>query len=262
MAIDPQFIDVIPPSEMRTCLPRTDRLGASWPIYEDQVDTIPRSEWPALAAQQDRSLQPLVRKIKDQGQEGSCASNACSGAAEAITVKQFGIEAWIELSAMSLYKRVASSAQSGSTINDNIREISTRGILPTDTPQNKARFAHTHPNTGFGRSLPTDWEVTANRFRILEWFDVASMDGFVSAILRGAPVFYGRAGHAIFAVSVKTENGIWYLKYANSWGEWGEDGFGYDSESFVRGSIQSYGAVAPRVVSTWDDWLIPREMAA
>jgi len=257
MAIDPAWINVAPPTRLQSCLPRSDTLGASWPIYEDAVGVIPRNEWPGLVAQQGRTMQPLVRKIKNQGQEGSCASNGCSGAAESLYVKQFGPENWVELSAMSLYKRVASSAQSGSTINDNIREISTRGVLPADNTENRARFKHVHSNTGFAKALPSGWEETAKLFRVVEWFDVRNMDGFISAIFRGAPVFYGRAGHAIFAVSVVYTGGEWAVKYANSWGDWGEDGFGYDTESFVRGAIQSYGAVAPRVVTAWDPELIP-----
>lgn len=258
MPIDPSLIDAATPRGGGLCLPRTDRLGATWPIYEDVIDVIPRSSWPALVAEQGLSLQPMVQKIKDQGQEFSCASNACSGGAEVLLTKQFGRENWVELSAISLYKRVASSAGDGSTINDNIREISTRGILPTDSDINKALFAHTHPNTGFSRALPSGWETTATLFKVTEWFDIASMDGFISCILRGAPVFYGRASHAICAVWVVSQGGKYLIKYANSWGDWGEGGFGYDTESSLAAAIGSYGAVAPRSITLWSDDLMPK----
>ncbi len=261
--IRPEWVDVPTPPELRTCLPRTDRLGATWPVYEEAVPIIPRSEWSELIGPPERSLRPLVQRIKNQGQEGSCASNACSGAAETLQVKQWGAFGWVELSAISLYKRVASSAQSGSTINDNIREINSRGILPADTLRNrefvaKGYFRHVHPNTGFNLRLPDGWEETAIKFRVTEWWDIGSVEGMVSAWLRGMPVFYGRAGHAIFMVDVRLDGSRAMLCYANSWGEWGDHGFGWDTEAYVQSAISTYGAVAPRTMTDWRDGLLPQ----
>lgn len=261
--INPAWIDVSPPENERFCLPRTDRLGAAFPVYEDAVGIIPRSEWPAMLAEKGRAMRPLVQKIKNQKQEGTCASNACGQGGEVVLVKQFGPEHWVELSAVSLYKRVAPNAQSGSTINDNIREISARGILPADTPANRklveaGYFKHVHPAVGFSVPLPAGWEETAKLFRVPEWFDVRSFEGFVSAILRGAPVFYGRASHAILGVWAVIDQGRLLIEYANSWDvTWGDQGFGYDSESFISGAISSYGAVAPRSVTLWRPGLMP-----
>lgn len=261
--INPAWIDVVPPESERFCLPRTDRLGAAFPVYEDTVGIISRSEWPALLAEKGRALRPLVQKIKSQKSEGTCASNACGQGGEVIMVKQFGPENWVELSAVSLYKRVASNAQSGSTINDNIREISARGILPADTPANRELvsqgfFKHVHPAVGFSVPLPAGWEETAKLFRVTEWWDIRSIEGFVSAILRGAPVFYGRDGHAILGVWAVMEQARLLIEYANSWDEtWGDHGFGYDSESFISGAIGSYGAVSPRTMTLWRPGLLP-----
>jgi hypothetical protein len=63
---------------------------------------------------------------------------------------------------------------------------------------------------------------------------VRSYDGFITALLRGYPVVYGRSGHSICAVRPVFKGNKLYVKYANSWGNWGENGYGYDSENMIR----------------------------
>ncbi|QDU97540.1 C1 family peptidase [Lignipirellula cremea] len=237
------------------CLPRSDHCGDLFQVLEDAVPVIDRSEWEDRF-QQLPDLALLVRKIKNQGQEGSCASNATVQAYEIVLNQQFGLRQWVEFSAMSLYKRVGRTAGGGSMISDNLQQLSQKGILPLTTDANQRRFPHTHPATGFGRSLPSGWEATARKFRAPEWFDIRSFDGFMSALLLGFPVVYGRAGHAICGVRGERRDGQWRVKYANSWGaQWGDHGFGYDSESFISGAISSYGAFAVRAVAVQSDFL-------
>lgn len=233
------------------CLERSDRLGATFPILEDQP------HFQVLTAQQRQKLiplhvpmAPLVQKIKNQKQEGSCASNAALAVFELVMAFMGGVENWVEMSAMSLYKRVGQNAQSGSTINDNLRELVANGALPVDSPENRARFQHTHPATGFGVPLPPGWIKTGNLFLMVEWFDVATWDGLLSALLYKMPVLYGRAGHAICGVDPVLKDGAEFIKYQNSWSaQWGDRGFGLDSRRAVESSIPSYGAWAGRVVA-------------
>jgi len=238
------------------CLPRVDACGDLFAVFEDAVPVIPRGEWRGLFESLP-DLSRLVKKIKNQGQEGSCASNATVQAYEIVFNLQFGVRRWIEFSAMSLYKRVGRTAQSGSVVGDNLKEIRDRGILPVDNPENRARFDCVHPATGFGRRLPSNWEETAAQFRAVEWFDISSFDGFMTALLLGYPVVYGRAGHAICGVRGVERSGAWHVKYANSWGPWGENGYGYDSERFISGAIRSYGAFAIRSVAVHSDFVSP-----
>ena len=41
-------------------------------------------------------------------------------------------------------------------------------------------------------------------------------------------------------------DGQYVLKYVNSWGAWGDAGYGYDTEKYVSRSIRAYGCYAPR----------------
>jgi len=238
------------------CLPRDDSCGAVFSVFEEAVPVIDRSQWAAgFAALPD--LSSLVKKIKNQGQEGSCASNATVQAYEIVLNQQFGPARWIEFSSMSLYKRVGRSPMSGSLISDNLREVRDAGILPVDNAENRRRFDCVHPATGFHRSLPDRWQETGRLFRATEWFDIQSFAGLITALLLGFPVVYGRAGHAICGVRGVQRGGAWHVKYANSWGDWGEAGYGYDSESFVAGSIAAYGAFAVRAVAVSSEILTP-----
>ena len=70
----------------------------------------------------------------------------------------------------------------------------------------------------------------------------------MSALLAGFPVVGGRQGHAICYVRLVLVNGVLKLKYANSWGVWGDFGYGYDSLDLMAANIKSYGAWALRSV--------------
>jgi hypothetical protein len=94
----------------------------------------------------------------------------------------------VRFSPMSLYKRVGADAASESTIESNLIEMRERGILPQDTPGNRDLFDHVHPEHGLHRRLPRGWEKIARMFRLTEWFDIESVDGMVTALLRGWPV--------------------------------------------------------------------------
>lgn len=217
-------------------IPEVDPVGDE-PIFEDAIPLIPREQWASCIKAIDEnggSLDLLVTRIYNQGSEGSCVSNATCQAMEIAQAIRRGKKAVVHLSAISLYKRCGSGPGSGSMVSTNLKEILGVGVLPLDNEENKARFAHTMPNTGFYSKYPDGWKETAIRFRGNEVFDVRSYDGFITALLRGYPVVYGRSGHSICAVRPVYRNGTLYVKYANSWGNWGDDGYGYDSERMIR----------------------------
>ncbi len=208
------------------------------PSFEDAIPLIPRDQWPtAIKGIDDAggSLDLLVTRIYDQGREGSCVSNATCQTMEIAQAVRRGRSNVIHLSGISLYKRVGRSPGSGSMVSANLKEILARGVLPLKSPENDLLFKHTMPNTGFYSNYPAGWEQTAIRFRAHEVFDVRSYDGFITALLRGYPVCYGRSGHSICAVRPVYRNGKLFVKYANSWStSFGEGGFGYDSENMIR----------------------------
>jgi len=242
------------------CLPRDDKVGSVFPVLEDSgIDIYQRNDWEELL-EQAMSLEVLIGQIKDQGQEGSCASQATAQAMEIVWNLQHGQQSWVPLSPMSLYKRVGSSASSGSTIASNLVATRDVGILPLNTQANKEQFEHTHPAIGWNASLPSGWKNTAKKFRVTEWYDIASIDGLITAIINGWPVVYGRQVHAICSVLARwnRDRKIAEIKYANSWSpSWGDNGYGWDSEKVLRPAIPQYGAFCVRQVTVDDEFDAP-----
>lgn len=173
----------------------------------------------------------------------NCVSNATTSGHQCVQAKQKGKKKVVILSAMSLYKRVARSAGSGSMLSDNFAELNRRGALPQDTAENKARFAHTFPATGFNTPYPAGWESTGKLFTSIEAFELQSIAELVTASVNGFPIVVGRRGHSILYVRPVWRNSQVGFIYANSWDyDWGfaaggfSGGFGFDSYSIVRES--------------------------
>lgn len=249
--IDERFIDVEfdkqPEYTMGNLGPGDVRRMRS---FGEVCRTIPESEWKELAEKlvaTNSGCSAMVTRIYDQKQEGSCVANASCQAMEIVQGVQFGKDRVIQLSAISLYKRIGSSAQSGAYVGDGLEELAKRGALPLDTPENRERFGDkVMPNTGFREPYPQDWENTANYFRAVEWLEIKSLAELVSSLLTRFPVVVGREGHSICYCDYLPDGKV---KYANSWSMgWGENGFGYDTVKQVKKTIGG-GAWALRAVN-------------
>lgn len=243
-------VATVPRNKSTGCQRRATKVGRGvFPAYEDALPIIPRDEWPDRITEREPRRQTVddFGSVLDQDGEGSCASNATAQSAMDCLFMECGI--WVDLSAMSIYKRVGTGPDSGSTIEGNLKTIQLDGILPLNTPKNKAIFAHTHPAIGYDVKLPSGWRDTAKHFKAEEAWDIVSMSGFVSAILNGFTVVYGRGGHAICAFDVHWDSGLVVIEYCNSWGNWGDNGFGLDDEDYVAHALPYYGAWALRTIS-------------
>lgn len=209
------------------------RYGDSAPVY-------PEGEWKdraAAIAAAGGGCSARVTRIYDQKSEGSCVANACSQAHEICQAAQFGRDLVTHLSAMSLYQRIARSASSGAMVSDGLDEMAERGILPLDNPENRAKFGEqVMPNTGWRSARPSGWEATAKKFKAHEWYIVDSVAELISALINQHPVVVGRSGHSICYCDPVYDDGALFVKYANSWGDWGENGFGFDSLRMIRSS--------------------------
>lgn len=252
MQVDPRFLDVdfradpryvagdTAPSAARAFATGTNQLFGNQLGYEDKFGTIPESEWKSHIAAVDAAgggLDLMVNWIYNQRNEGSCVGNASCQALEISQSIQFGKDKSAKLSAISLYKRIGSSPGSGAMVSDALDELTKRGALPLDTPENRAKYGNAvMPATGFYTQWPDNWEATAKGFRIHESLVIRSVEGLVSAILCNRPVVVGRAGHSICYTRFGYKDGGLVAKYANSWGEWGDNGFGYDSMGMIRSS--------------------------
>lgn len=193
-------------------------------------------------------MDQLVVEIKSQLSEGSCVSQAFTQSNQVIQALQYGKDKITKLSAISLYKRIGRSPGSGAMVSDGIAEMRSRGILPLNTEENKAKYKHTMPNTGFYTPFPQGWEETAALFKGDEYYIVRTPQALFTALLKGCPVVVGRSGHSICYVRPMRKNGQRVVKYANSWStNWGDAGFGYDSSRMIAQSAQWAVAVVSTV---------------
>lgn len=261
LTIDPKFVDydfTKDPNYVQGYTGKqTDSMKACMASYGDVAHVYTDAQLKEAAAKikdAGGSASRLVTRILNQSQEGSCVGNGSTQGNQIVQAKQFGRDRVVQLSAMSLYKRIGRSAQSGAVVSDAWKEMQDRGIIPLDTPENKERFKHTHPATGFSKPLPQGWEETAAMFKGLEATIIDSMAELLSALVDGFPVIVGREGHCICYCDPLFEDGKWHVVYANSWGKWGqaaghmEYGFGVDTESQIKKS--SDWAYAIRSVTT------------
>lgn len=256
------------------CTPRTGKCQL--PVYEEafsaRMRDYPRTDWDDLL-NGNSSLETLIRWYHDQKQEGSCTANAADGGYETILSMQVGPQNCIKQSPIATYRWCSPGPKSGSNIEEIVEQFQKVGSLPEDTPENRARLKamglnekHVLQHTGYYQEFPAGWEETAAHFQIDEAYRVASFAGGMSALFDDFVVHYGRAGHSIFAVCPVKSGSVYYWKFGNSWnthpeGGWGEVGengirmFGFDSESFLKNAIASYGAVAYRSVKITESFL-------
>lgn len=247
------------------CVPRDfahEPLGSKRRVFGAVQDVIPEDQWDDLCDQKDAEgtwASELVTRVFNQGQEGACVSDTFSQMNEVTQASQFGKENVVHLSAISLYKRVGSSPQSGSMLSDNLDEMQRRGVLPLDTPENRQRFGTAvMPNTGFFSKWPANWEETAKQFASQESFDCGDYLQVGTALLKGYPVAYARDGHCILAIKFVGRGKNRKLAYLNSWGEWGDPtneeckfGIGYDSMRKFKAAAEGSIVVRTLVVPEW-----------
>lgn len=226
-------------------------FSADWLINE--------KDWRDVYEAKVKTNDFLVRynlKINDQNPESSCVCNAAETCIRVIYTRQLGTKWSIDFSPMSLYTRICSSRHSGSYMVDALNESKLNGILPERTEKNEKLFRHMlHQNTPWIREsqLPAGWQQTAKHFRPLEWHRLPKDDrAFMSALLQGMPICYGRDGHSIAALDPYWDEGNrrWLAKYAQSYGtETGDNGYQYDT----RRMWETDGAWCLRAMTVPDD---------
>jgi len=216
-----------PPGYRPGCLLRTSKAGdpAGFPIAEEQIEILPDDEIERLAALGAVDWSSCIRRITDQNGFGSCAGASGVKGLEACEQAQGNPD--IALNHLFVYHHTSGGVDGGSSIDDTLRFIQTDGCASEAVwPQSK----------GF-RAKPSQAAYDdAAKHKGIEAFDVVTSAGFKTCLLKHGPVAYGRQGHAILAVQCLPKGKI---KYANSWGDWGDKGYGIDNISAVN---WGYGA--------------------
>jgi len=217
------------------CLPRKSEFGKlkGCPVFRDVIDVIPQGEWQGLLEQHD-GLRQFVPAggVFDQGSVGSCAAESSN---QAISIARvFAGQPHVLFNPYFTYHTTSGGQDNGSTIDGNLAFLKGTGACPESVWSRSKGW----------RAIPSDeaYEAAAG-YRILEFFDLQTIEEAGTALLLGFPVVYGSDGHAKCFVRMETPRvGI----YCNSWSpEWGDGGFG--TERFDNVWWQ-YGAFAVRSV--------------
>lgn len=266
LVIDPRFVDVdleaearrlgFVPGDLASPKQRFTDKPPGFMTYGDEFEILPEAERTAAIEKMDEEggLENLVRWILNQKSEGSCVGNAETQAVMVSMAGQFGESNIVQLSACSAYKQIGRSPGSGADIGDALDKGSDVGILPLDTPENRARYGnHVMPATGFYTPWPDGWMATAKQFRIKKRLIITSVAQMEQAGINRHPVVVGRSGHSICYLRPSLKSGRGEL-YVNSWGDWGfaagghNSGFGFDSSGLVRSSASWAWAIVSTTV--------------
>lgn len=215
----------------RGCLPRKSRPGELCPMASERIKVIPRDQWADYA--QDASLTPFIKTVLDQDGVGSCATESSTGGVM-IDLAMAGVP-HVELNPWFIYQATSGGRDRGSSIDENLAFIRQYGIAPTSIWPRSKGWSTTPSEEAFAAAL---------EFRIEEFYDIASIDEMVSALLLGFPVIYGADGHSVCKVQHLDDTKGLDL---NSWGtSWGDNGLGVWAS--YRAVNWSYGAFAIRTV--------------
>jgi len=197
-------------------------------LQDQNIDPLTPSEWKPYIGK--IVLRPKRIYNLDQDGDTSCATGACCQTT--MITREYEGQERVKLNPLSLFRQVNHGQNRGSNIGDNMRAMQKVGALPEEFwPR----------SMGWKREPPKGWQEVAAFFRIDEEFWIKTVNGFATALLMPDPVEYGRRGHAITAVDLMKNFAI---RFANSWGNWGDDGFGIDN--LMRDFNIQYGAFAVR----------------
>jgi len=219
---------IVPDGQAKGCLPRKTRYGDICYPLSDRIETIDRSEWAGLIGAVE--LRPYVKKIFNQGRNGSCASEGTHQGCAIIRAWQ-GLK-FVEFNPLAAYGRLNGGRDNGSSIDENLQWVRDYGMLPESYwPRSK----------GWKASLPDGWKDVAKQYRVAEFFDIGTITEVGTALLKGFPVVFGWQGHCCVMTTLLDDR---TALYANSWATtWGDKGFGKIRLNDVN---FGYGAFAVR----------------
>lgn len=218
-----------PPAELLAsfaALPWFDEICAE--------DMVPRSEWKTRSEAVKADLRATVAEIYSQGRTSACVGFGTAQAVETTIYRRYGRRHRVPLSGMDIYSDIGNTLMSGAYIPDGIARASEIGVLPLRTLATAAKYAVTFPGLEYRWTRPEGWKNVAKLFRVKKAAKVQGAEMIVSALLRGRVVIVGRSRHCVPYVLYDFPN----AGYANSWSpEWGDAGFGYDSESTFKNLV-------------------------
>ena len=220
----------LPRGRKAGCLPRKSKPGEWCPLASEKIEIVPREDWEKF---KDTNVKPFIKQVLNQGSNGSCATESTTQATMICRAEQ-GLP-FVLLNPLFIYNTTSGGRDNGSSIDENLQFAREHGIAPESVwPRSK----------GF-KARPSDEAVKeALKYRIEEFYDIQTIEEFVSCLLKGFPVVWGANGHSVCkVVHLNDKEGV----DVNSWGtDWGTDGFGVWAP--YRQINWQYGAWAVRSV--------------
>lgn len=196
--------------------------------------------------------------VYDQGQLGSCTANAIAGAYEFDQIKEQEEEPFVPSRLFIYYNERKMEGtvdkDSGAEIRDGIKSINKIGVCPEkDWPYNIEKFTE----------QPSDeCYVIAENHKSVEYKKlIQDLEQLKQCLIQGYPFVFGfvvyescessstaktgyipmpkpgekiLGGHAIMAVGFNDE--IQHFIIRNSWGQWGDKGYGYMPYNYLINS--------------------------
>jgi hypothetical protein len=213
---------------------------------------IPDQFWDELCqtAAHKYQRERIAKPIYDQNSTGSCAAESANGGLNAIASRMG--QPLVLFNPLFVYHTTSGGRDNGSVIGDNVNFLLENGACPEEIwPRHK----------GFRAKPSSEAYEIAEFFKLLEAFYVETVAEFVSALLKDYVIHFGYSGHAVLADRYLGKGRI---EYKNSWGNWGDEGFGTLS---TRNIYFPYGAYAYQTMSQYAapndgggwDWLCPWE---
>lgn len=204
---------------------------------------IPRSDWQGIIEemeQQQSRLSDLCTQAglpaKDQEQTKYCWINAPVYAVECLRVAQN--QEMVILSPASAGAQIKGYRNVGGWGKEGLEWIVEHGVCPVSS----------WPANGIDRRYATtENKALAMRYRVQEWWELRprNLDQLISCLLRRIPVAVGYNwwGHEVTAIDAVWQSGTVAIRIRNSWGNWGDNGYGI----LAGNKMLPDDAVAPRV---------------
>lgn len=221
---------IIPDGKKTGCNFRRTRPGELCSLFGEKIPVIPQSDWADLIGEIE--LRSCVNQILDQDGVGSCATESTAQAT--MISRHLEGQPFVLLNPWSIYWSTSGGSDSGSNIDENLAYARDNGICPESI----------WPRSKGWRAKPSAAALeAAKEYKIIEFYDCGMVAEIGTALLLGFPVVFGWQSHSCVLTTLLTPS---TAEYANSWGDWGDQGFGKISLSSIS---FAYGAFCVRTAT-------------
>ena len=199
-------------------------------LADSDFETIEQRYWSDHIGGEDGvTLRPKAGWIMDQNGRGSCAGEGAWNAGEICSRIADPKGGWPKGNPIFMYRVTSGGRDQGSSLISNVNFLKEHGCASNAVwPRDSRNWL----------KRPSEEAIEdAKRYRLLKVMRVENWTEFGSCLLLGIPVYFGYPGHAICAVQLLSTT---RFVYENSWGNWGDKGFGTLANSRIEWKYRAY----------------------